>query len=81
MSTIKIILFLLASAAVLVVLARQFRDWSGRFQQYMSKGSKNTLGTDALWSSAFGTFMSRALILFFALMLIVFIFVVVFSEY
>jgi preprotein translocase subunit SecG len=75
----KVLVFVVLAIIVVVILVNNANGWSTRFHQYMLSQANKVFGRGAGWERPWAPLLSKAMVLFFGFMLIVLIYVVVFS--
>jgi preprotein translocase subunit SecG len=75
----KVLVFIVLAVIALVVLINNTKKWSARLHQYMFDQANKVFGRGAGWERPWAPLLSKAMIVFFGLMFIVFLYVVVFS--
>lgn len=79
MMTLKIAIFGLVAIILFATLIKNADKWAIRFRRYMTSQANRVFGTASGWDKPWGLLLSKAMVLFFGLMFIVFVYVVVFS--
>ena len=75
----KLLIVSIMALAAVIVLFQNANQWSARFHQYMLGQANKVFGRGAGWERPWAPLLSKAMVLFFGFMLIVLIYVVVFS--
>jgi hypothetical protein len=80
MQIIKIFIVGVASIIVMIALFRNLHRWGAQFHGYMFREAGKVFGNDAGWGRRWTLLMTKAIIVFFALMLILGVYVLVFGS-
>ena len=75
----KITILIVVAVIIFTVLIKKTNEFAERFRQYMLNQANKTFGTGVGWDKPWAIFLSKAMVVFFAIMGIVFFYVLIFS--
>jgi hypothetical protein len=81
MLILKAIIFVTISTLTLIALVRHTNNWAIRFREYMAGQARKVFGDSFGWDGSFGLLLSKAMVVFFGLSFIVFVYVVCFTVW
>ena len=76
---IKLIIFIVIAVVILIALVKNINQLSMRFAHYMADQARKVFGNSMRWDNPWGHFLSKAMIVFFSLMLIILFYIIIFS--
>ena len=79
MNIFRALIVILSSIVVVSLVYKNLNTWALRFRAYMIKHEKSVRGYSGTWHKPWTLILSKVMIIFFAIMFIIFIYVTCFS--
>lgn len=75
----KVATLIVISLVTIIMLIKNLNNWSRGFREYMMRQSHKVFGNRSGWERPWAIVLSKAMILFFGLMLLILVYALLFS--